>query len=339
MPGGKQEKPAELSGERLRKLLTVKGLCSLLDVSPDWVYKRTCRRAADPLPCIRLGKLLRFPAEKVREYLESGHDLDSGDSVRTTDGIARVNGRRYRAMARKRFQAGHVRLRGKRDPYWEGFYREDVLLPDGRVVRKQRTKNLGRQADIPTKRLAQRRLADIVKELNDEDYRPRPVVTVGDFVEQKYLKLTMPTKKDTTRRSYQVILRKHVLPEIGDRQLTDLTGEDIQELVNRKVAGGLSWSTVRNIKWVLSAVFEVAVKHNYCRSNPARLVDLPPEPVRELQQLASDEDLNRLEDALEEPWWWRPSTTASLTHPNRTAAGVRSNLMKSSGSGWKHSFA
>jgi integrase len=205
-------------------------------------------------------------------------------------------------MARKRFQAGHVRLRGKRDPYWEGFYREDVLLRDGRVVRKQCTKNLGRQADIPTKRLAQRRLADIVKELNEEDYRPRPVVTVGDFVEQKYSKLTMPTKKDTTRHSYQVILRKHVLPEIGDRQLTDLTGEDIQELVNRKVAGGLSWSTVRNIKWVLSAVFKVAVKHNYCRSNPARLVDLPPEPVRKLQQLASDEDLNRLEDALEEPF-------------------------------------
>ncbi len=205
-------------------------------------------------------------------------------------------------MARKRFQTGHVRLRGKRDPYWEGFYREDVLLPNGRVERKQRTKNLGRQADIPTKKLAQRRLADIVKELNDEDYRPRPVVTVRDFVEQKYQRLTMPTKKDTTRHGYEVILRKHVLPEIGDRQLTELTGEDIQELLNRKAASDLSWSTVRNIKWVLSAVFEAALKHSYRKSNPVRLADLPPEPVQELQPLASDDDLNRLEDSLEEPY-------------------------------------
>jgi excisionase family DNA binding protein len=295
-------RPFRTEGEQSRKLLSVKELSALLGVSRDWVYKRTRPSATDPLPCVRLGKLLRFPAEKVREYLESGQNLDSRGSVQTTDGIARVNGRRYRAMARKRFQAGHVRLRGNRDPYWEGFYREDVLLPDGRVVRKQRTKNLVRRADIPTKRLAQRRLAGIVKELNDEDHRPRPVVTVRDFVEQKYLKLTMPTKKDTTKHSYQVILRKHVLHEIGDRQLTELTGEDIQGLVNRKVASGLSWNTVRNIKWVLSAVFKAAVKHEYRRSNPARLADLPPEPVQELQRLASDEDLDRLEDALDEPY-------------------------------------
>ncbi len=292
--------PAE--GKQPSELLTVRDLCALFGVSRDWVYKRTRATATSPLPCIRLGKLLRFPPERVRQYLESSQNLDSGGSVPATDGIARVNGRRHRAMARKRFQAGHVRLRGKRDPYWEGFYREDVLLPDGRVVRKQRTKNLGRRADIPTKRLAQRKLADTVKELNDEDYRPRPVVTVRDFVEQKYLKLTMPTKKDTTRHGYEVILRKHVLPEVGDRQLTELTGEDIQELLNRKTASGLSWSTVRNIKWVLSAVFEAAMKHGYRKSNPARLADLPPEPVQELQPLASDDDLNRLEDSLEEPY-------------------------------------
>ncbi len=294
--------PFRAEAERLEQLLSVKDLCALFGVSRDWAYKHSRSNATDPLPCVRLGRLLRFSAQKVRQYLESRRNLDSGGSLQATDGIARVNGRRYRAMARKRFQAGHVRLRGKRNPYWEGFYREDVLLPDGRVVRKQRTKNLGRRADIPTKRLAQRRLTDIVKELNDEDYRPRPVVTVRDFVEQKYLKLTMPTKKDTTRHGYEVILRKHVLPEIGDRQLTELTGEDIQELVNRKSASGLSWNTVRNIKWVLSAVFEAAVKHSYRKSNPARLADLPPEPVQELQPLASDDDLNRLEDSLGEPY-------------------------------------
>ena len=35
-------------------------------------------------------------------------------------------------MARKRFQIGYIRVRGKHNPSWEGLYREDILLPDGR---------------------------------------------------------------------------------------------------------------------------------------------------------------------------------------------------------------
>ncbi len=205
-------------------------------------------------------------------------------------------------MTRKRFQKGHIHLRGKRDPYWEGFFREDVLLPDGRILRRQRTKNLGRLADVPTKRLAERRLAAVIAELNDPDYRPRPVSTVRDFVEQKYLRLSMPVKKRTTQHSYNVVLSKHVLPDLGDRQLTEVTEEDVQGLVNRKAASGLAWNTVKNIRWVLSAVFTAAVKYGYRKSNPAWSVSLPPEPVWALSPLPSDEELNRLEEALDEPY-------------------------------------
>ena len=95
-------------------------------------------------------------------------------------------------MARKRFQKGHVRLRNTTNPYWEGFYWEDLRLSDNRVVRKQRAINLGRSTEISSKKLAERKLAEKLAEVNDIDYRPRPVATVRDFVDMRYRKLILP---------------------------------------------------------------------------------------------------------------------------------------------------
>ncbi|MCI0721721.1 MAG: tyrosine-type recombinase/integrase [Acidobacteria bacterium] len=284
-----------------RTLLGVKGLCALFGVSKDWVYRRTQAAAPDPLPCVRFGKLIRFDEKEVGEFIES-HRRASGGRLGATGGVARVIQRRYRVLTRKRFQNGYVRLRGKHDPYWEGFFREDILLADGQIVRKRRSKNLGRLAELPTKKLALRKLSSVVAELNALDYRPRSVMTVRDFVEDKYKKLVLPVRKPTTQHGYGVVLNRHVLPEIGDRQLVEVTSEDVQTLINRKVADGLSYNSVKNIRMVLSAVFTAAVKYGYRKENPARQTEMPPEPVRVLPPLPSEEELQHLIDALPEPY-------------------------------------
>jgi integrase/predicted DNA-binding transcriptional regulator AlpA len=284
-----------------KPLLKVGDLCRQFSVSRDWIYKRIGANALDPLPYIRLGRAVRFDSQQVQQYLEARNKSCNGGSLSTTDGIAPANGRRKNAMARKRFQRGHVRLRKTNNPYWEGFFREDIRLNDGRVVRRQRAINLGRATDIPTKRLAQRKLADRLSEINGSDYRPRPVSTVGDFVETRYRKLILPLRKRTTQHSYQVILEHHILPEFRNRQLTELTGEDVQGFLNRKAVSGVAWNTVKNIASVLSAVYAAAVKYGYLRSNPVHSAELPQEPVRVQPQLPTDEELQRLQDALDEP--------------------------------------
>jgi excisionase family DNA binding protein len=266
-------------------LLTAQEVAELLNVPVSWVYKRTGNRAVDALPVVRLGKrILRFRAEEIREYIESRRGAHGSGNLAAAGGVARVIKRRYRMLTRKRFQKGYVRLRGKHCPYWEGFYREDILLPDGRIVRKRRAKNLGRLAELPTKKLALRRLASIVAELNDLDYQPRPVMTVRDFVEEKYLKLVLPARKPTTQHGYQMVLGRHVLPELGSRQLVEVTHEEVQAFIHRKAKSGLAYNTVKNIRVVASAVFAAAVKYGYLKSNPARLTELPPEPAQLLRR-------------------------------------------------------
>ena len=201
-------------------------------------------------------------------------------------------------MARKRFESGYIRLRGSTTRAGKG---EDILLPDGRIVRKRRGRYLGSLAELPTKTLAKRKLAEIVAELNDVDYKPRAVVTVAQFVEDKYRTLILPVRKPTTRRGYEVVLRQHVLPELGTSQLVEVTPERVQSFINCK-AGSVAWNTVRNIRTVAGAIFSAAVKYGYLKSNPVRSVELPPEPVKLLPLLPSDEQLQRLLDELPEPY-------------------------------------
>jgi predicted DNA-binding transcriptional regulator AlpA len=65
-----------------RDLLTIDEVASLLRVKPSWVYARTCapssgrdgarfpKEVEDPLPFIRIGRLLRFRRGEVEAWLE-----------------------------------------------------------------------------------------------------------------------------------------------------------------------------------------------------------------------------------------------------------------------------
>ncbi|OLC47512.1 MAG: hypothetical protein AUH43_11330 [Acidobacteria bacterium 13_1_40CM_65_14] len=56
----------------LDTLLTVDDVATLLKVPKSWVYERTRSRGttrADRLPCIKLGKYVRFDARAVRNFL------------------------------------------------------------------------------------------------------------------------------------------------------------------------------------------------------------------------------------------------------------------------------
>jgi hypothetical protein len=156
----------QLPATRLQ-FLKVKQLCDQYNVSRSWVYKRTRKGALDPLPVIRIGGL-KFDAELVRQYIAARQRPATGGTLSSSDGNARVNGKGYRSLTRRRFQTGSVRLREDRgSKWWEGFYREDVVDESGKIVRKRKSVNLGLLSDIPTKRSAQRQLGEILADIND----------------------------------------------------------------------------------------------------------------------------------------------------------------------------
>jgi predicted DNA-binding transcriptional regulator AlpA len=59
-------------------ILTPEQLAARLQVSKSWVFEQTRNRAkvrnARPLPCIRLGKYLRFSWTQVSDWLQNSHN-------------------------------------------------------------------------------------------------------------------------------------------------------------------------------------------------------------------------------------------------------------------------
>ncbi len=84
--------------------------------------------------------------------------------------------------------------------------------------------------------------------------------------------------KESTRVSYDSLLRTHVLPTWGRVPLSAVRHEDVSAWVQQLHAGGLSASRTRQAFIVLAEVLDLAVKARRIPSNPARGTELPSLP-------------------------------------------------------------
>jgi predicted DNA-binding transcriptional regulator AlpA len=52
-----------------QQILTLEEVAARLKVSPRWCYEKTRRRCSNPLPCIRIGRYIRFDWIRVSAWL------------------------------------------------------------------------------------------------------------------------------------------------------------------------------------------------------------------------------------------------------------------------------
>ena len=99
------------------------------------------------------------------------------------------------STARKRHQKGYVYLDGEKR---KGRYREDVLTAQGtRRIRRQVI--LGTKQEIPTKRLAERRMEMRLARISALDYRPGRIATFEEFIERWKTEVLTKQKPSSAR--------------------------------------------------------------------------------------------------------------------------------------------
>lgn len=177
-------------------------------------------------------------------------------------------------MARRRYQQGCLFVRGKKRKVWVLRYREDVMLPSGQIARVNRSEVLGSLVDIPTRRNAQRIVEVRLRPINQGTYRPKTTMTFREFVETQFEPSLFPTFKLSTKRGYEYLLRKHLLPSFGEYKLTEITRQMVQAFVAQK-GQHLAPKSVALAKNCLSKVFSTALEWSYVESNPTTGVRLP----------------------------------------------------------------
>jgi len=203
-------------------------------------------------------------------------------------------------MERGTQQEGDVYLQGG---FWRLRWREDEINTSGFVEGHGCKPTWIGPATGPerlTKKEAQQIAWDnFLPRLNQN--AAESAMTIGDFVEKKFVPEHVAKKKLSGRTHYHAIL-KHVLkPEEVDRvfqvdaeksrtklkavanwpylsnvRLCDIRPDDVQRLISAAIARKYSTQTVKHIRNVVSAIFEHAKKERcFTGDNPARLVTLP----------------------------------------------------------------
>lgn len=111
-------------------------------------------------------------------------------------------------------------------------------------------------------------------------------LTVSAFLESWIRDNVAPSVRPSTLRTYEYIVRVHLVPTLGRTPLVRLSPQDVQRVVNEKARSGLSPRSVSHVRAVLRAALNDAMKWDLVVRNVAVNVDLPRIPRYEVQALA-----------------------------------------------------
>ena len=161
-----------------------------------------------------------------------------------------------------------------------------------------------------TKTDAEKRLAEILHQLDTGTFMKPGKATLGDFLERWLKDYAYANLAPRTAEGYETIVRRHLIPELGHFPLTQLKPEHIQKYYARTLAAGrcngkgpLNPLTVRHHHMALHNALKCAVKWGLLARNPADAVDIP-RPTRSEMRVMSENDLNRfLEAAKATPYY------------------------------------
>lgn len=95
--------------------------------------------------------------------------------------------------------------------------------------------------------------------------------------------------RPATYRSYEQLVRLHILPTIGEVLLTKVTTQQVRAMLNAKQDAGLSSRTVQYLHAVLRKALNVARKDQAVARNVAALVDPLRVAAKEVQPLTTSE--------------------------------------------------
>ena len=163
-------------------------------------------------------------------------------------------------MRRKRFLKGSVRPRqhGHRK-VWVAQWWEDG---------RRRSKVLGKCSEI-SKSQADAMMASILQPLNQSSGQAVPPrYSFNEYVEDVFLPVHRRKWKESTRTTSEHTIRRHLLPPLGDRRLSEIGREDLQLLLDDK-ARTHSASVVAHLRWYLSAIFRMALSDGAVTVNPS----------------------------------------------------------------------
>lgn len=190
-------------------------------------------------------------------------------------------------MAKRRSNGEGCIYKDTRSGKWKGKFEIGIDIKGNRKF-KSCTGNSEKEVRLKLKDL-------MVKHSSGIDISSK-CIKVGEYFEKWFYNSAIYGLRDSTSQSYEMIIRRHIKPNIGNIAFANLNGDDIQKFYNHLYTngrlagkGGLSNKTVENIHLVMSSCINFALKRGELIRNPLLTVKLRRENKKEVEVFTREE--------------------------------------------------
>ncbi len=203
-------------------------------------------------------------------------------------------------MKRTRHQQGYLYKKGN---LWLLRYHDNQELPDGTITRVQKAHKLVEAVGEYRAKSVVRKLAEeFLAPLNDSRTTPQSVMSLGRFVEGRYLPYVEKQKRSSTFHGYRNVWKGYLQPH-GAIALRDFKTADVERVLETIAdENDLTSTTLQHIKAFLSGVFRYSKRMGVIQTeNPVRDAVLPKAKPAEDTYAYSLEEIARMLQVLPEP--------------------------------------
>jgi len=154
-----------------------------------------------------------------------------------------------------------------------------------------------------TKKRAERKLAELLHQLDNGIYIKPGKATVAEYLEKWLKDYCQANLAPRTAEGYESIVRCHLIPSLGKILLTQLKPGHVQSVYSEKLAVGLSHRTIRYIHVTLHKALQTAVKLGILVRNPVDAVEPPRVQHHEIRTMNESDIHIFLEFAKSTPYY------------------------------------
>jgi integrase len=175
----------------------------------------------------------------------------------------------------------------------KGLWQARITLPNGK-----RKAKYDKQQSVVKKWLLEERV-----KLGDGNIATNDKITVDQLMKRYLDEYVAENVRPTTYRSYEHIIRCHILPEFGNVKLSKLTPEMLDNVYRKKRQAGESKFIIFKIHKIMRQALNRAVRWHYISSSPTKLVDKTPPFPKTNQQVLDTEQVKTFLAAVRNHRW------------------------------------
>ena len=126
-----------------------------------------------------------------------------------------------------------------------------------------------------TKAHAQQKLRELLTSFDKGIPVSITKISFGDWLSTWVTEYVIPKTRQRSQERYEGLIRKHIVPSLGNIELTKVTPGDIQTLETKLLTAGMAPKSVESVHNVISGAFKHALRMEKVWRNPAKAVSPP----------------------------------------------------------------